>query len=226
MAVTLAFAAPLHSMRAEYDISYAIFGVIGHSWASLKVKNNTYMIHIEARAAGIAKLMSNDRVEIYESRGEIKEGRLIPLALEIHTKKGKRFSASEYYYFDYVHKKISHVTKTKDVASTDEKKEFLSYFAKDDILTLFFNLPHYLKKNPCISKKCIFRAVGANKKDGNVDIQKIGKNFKVRLHRRIFASKEGEMMVHLTPQGICDSALLKDVIFFGDVKAKATKIVY
>ena len=34
------------------------------------------------------------------------------------------------------------------------------------------------------------------------------------------------MMVHLVPQGICDSALLKDVIFFGDVKAKATKIVY
>ena len=226
MAVTLAFTAPLHSMRAEYDISYAIFGVIGHSSASLKVAKNTYTIHIEARAAGIAKLMSNNRVEIYESRGTISEGRLIPDVLEIHTKKGEHFSASEYYHFDYAHQKILHVTQMKDSVGVDEKKEVLSYFAKDDILTLFFNLPRYLKKNPCITKTCIFRAIGANKKDGNVDIQKIGKNFKVRLHRRIFASKEGEMMVHLTPQGICDSALLKDVIFFGDVKSKATKIVY
>ncbi len=212
-------------MRAFYDISYAIFGVIGHSKADLKIDHDRYIIHIEASASGIAKLMSNQRVEIYESRGKIVKGRLVPDILEIHTKKGSHFSSLERYKFDYKNHKIIHFTQKKDKKIV-KKEKVLDYFAPNDILTLFFNLPFYLQKNSCSGKKCVFVAVGANEKDGRVDIQKIDDRFKVRLHRRIFASKDGEMFVHLKDDGICDNALLKDVIFFGDVKAKVTKIEY
>ncbi len=213
-------------MRAMYDISYAIFGVIGHSKASLKIDKDHYLIHIEASASGIAKLMSNQRVEIYESRGKIIKGRLVPDILEIQTKKGSHFASMERYLFDYKERVILHLVQNiKDGKKVKEEKK-LDYFAPDDILTLFFNLPFYLKQNSCSGKKCIFLAVGANEKDGKVDIWRVGESFKVRLHRRIFASKDGEMLVHLRDDGICDNALLKDVIFFGDVKAKVTKIEY
>lgn len=219
-------AAQTRYIRAYYDISYAIFGKIGEVEATLEQHEKSYSIDIRAEATGIAKLMSNRRIEKYHSEGSVVGGLLRPKRFSVTTLKGKYYKATHSYLFDHQAKKVLHETSITQKEGSIQKEEVLEYYAKDDILTLFFNLGEYLQ-NVCSSGTCSLVAVGANEKDGKVDIHALGGgNFKVILHRRIFASKQGEMSVHINNKGVCDRALLKDVVFFGDVKAKTTKIVY
>jgi len=222
-------ALPIQSIEVNYDITYAVFGKIGESKAILTIDQNRYKIHIEAKATGIAKLMSHQRYEVYNSEGIVYENNLIPSKFTASIKKGDNFTITNHYHFDYEQKKIKHIETTTEGQNTKQhKNEILPFFAHNDILTLFFNLKYYLKKDNCAHKGCKFTAIGANEKDAKVDIYNVDlktNNLSVILHRRIFASKEGKINIHLTPEGLCADAILKDVIFFGDVKAKATKIV-
>ncbi len=214
-------------LHVRYDISYAIFGTIGVSDATLTIdpEKKQYTIQIKAHAKGLAKLMSNGRVELYESHGVIKKGILIPQRYETLTKKGRHFEELHRYRFDHKARKIFHKHQIKTADNTQMTEEVLPYYARDDIQTLFFNLKKYVQSGVCHKNGCTLRAVGANDKEGRVDIVPAKKNMlKVILHRRIFASKRGEIYIHLTKEGFSDYAMLKDVVFFGDVKAKAIKI--
>jgi hypothetical protein len=224
--VTLSHGDTFRELYAKYDISYAIFGTIGESEAKLVIDpdRKRYTITIEAEAKGLAKVMSNRRIERYISSGIVKKSLLIPQQFETLTKKGKYFQERHIYRFDRKEKKIIHETYVVDKDREKRSKEQLSFWAEDDILTLFFNLHHYVKQGICAGSFCKLAAVGANDKDGDVDIAPTEKYLKVILHRRIFASKQGEIYLHMRKDGIADFAMLKDVIFFGDVKAKATTI--
>jgi len=214
----------VRTLKAEYAISYAIFGKIGKADASLRVEKNRYSAVISAEATGVAKIMSNRRIERYESSGKIVNGRLEPLTFTTLTMKGKHYRAQHRFLFDHNAKTITEISDINDSGVNKHTEKKHDYYAQDDILTLFFNLRFYLK-NRCKSGHCTLTAVGANEKDGRVDITALGgNNFKVILHRRIFASKQGEMQIHINKMGICDKSLLKDVVFFGDVKSKITKI--
>ncbi len=213
-------------LYVKYDISYAIFGTIGQSEALLVIdpEAKTYRITIEAQAKGLAKLMSNRRIERYRSEGTLRGNLLVPHLFETFTGKGKYFQEAHIYRFDHTKRKIIHQESIVTKEERKEKEEILPYWAEDDILTLFFNLHRYVRKGICKGSSCRLKAVGANDRDGSVDISPQGKYLKVILHRRIFASKQGEIYVHMRKDGIADFAMLKDVIFFGDVKAKATTI--
>ncbi len=218
---------PIQRLHAVYDISYAIFGSIGTADALLTIdpKQHTYRITIKARAKGIAKLMSNRRIERYESRGHLQNGLLVPALFITSTRKGKYFHELHRYRFNHAQKEILHQKRIQTKEETIVEDAPLSYYAKDDILTLFFNLHRYAREGICPQMRCSLQAVGANDKDGVVDINPAQNGMlKVILHRRIFASRQGEIYLHLTKEGISDYAMLKDVIFFGDVKAKATTI--
>lgn len=216
-----------HLLHVRYAISYAIFGTIGFTEATLKIDpvKQRYTIDIEARARGLAKVMSNGRIEHYQSRGVVHEGMLRPQVFTTVTQKGVRFEERHRYRFDHGSQKITHMHRLKNGEDLKVTEELLPYYAKDDILTLFFNLKKYVTQGVCRKSRCTLTAVGANDKDGRIDIFPAkGEMLRVLLHRRIFASKQGELYVHLTKEGFSDYALLKDVIFFGDVKAKAIKI--
>ena len=216
-------------VHVHYEISYAIFGVIGESDALLTIDTDagTYETRIDAKAKGLARVMSGGRIERYVSRGRVEEGVLIPQIFSTLTRKGHRYEEQHRYRFLHREHTIVHTRRIREGQKSDFSEERLSWYARDDILTLFFNLRRYAQKGICPHYRCSLYAVGANEKDGRVDIAPAKKGIlKVILHRRIFASKRGELYLHLTPEGISDYALLKDVIFFGDVKAKATTIAH
>jgi hypothetical protein len=59
-------------ITATYEVSYGIFEAMGIADARFEIKEDqTYTIRIEARTTGVAKILSNNRVEIYESHGKI-----------------------------------------------------------------------------------------------------------------------------------------------------------
>ena len=225
-------------MSGDYDVRYGIFGKVGIAKTNLEIKDDRYHVKMVAKATGFAKFLSQGKVETYESRGYIKNDLLIPETFIKTRKNNHKFEKKEY-VFDHKDKKVTvYATKIKDHKSKKSKSE-LNYYAKDDLLSLFFNLKILLGNRLKTDGAIKLYAVGANKKDGRVDIytpknkelksiKKLLKEdeniFVAIINQKIFSSNRGELYLNLNDDGICTKALLKDVIFFGDIRGKLTNL--
>ncbi len=239
------------NIEAFYDVTYGVIGKIGVAKADFVIKDdNTYTVSIEAKTTGLAKSLSGNRREFFKSEGSVLEnGLLFPHAythvvLRDKKKSGFVFDVSK--WKKVVSKKvkimkfeknkiIEHRIKYLDGKMTSDSLKTLKYYAKDDLLSLFFNFK--IKSNDFnITKTTNFYAVGANKKDGRLEVSPMstklqkelfesegGHNFIATINQPIFSSEKGELFVRLDDGGICTYAVLKDVLFFGDIKGKLVK---
>ncbi|WP_297574853.1 DUF3108 domain-containing protein [uncultured Campylobacter sp.] len=225
------FAKGAEEVHFKYDVSFGIFGKIGSADAVLKSENNSYEITLDAKSSGLAKTLSGNRREYFYSKGEIKDGTLIP-EVYIHNieRNSGKVVVEKYYTFDHKGKSVymlRFITKNGLRRKDIDKK--IDYYATNDLLTLFFNFPK-LKQDG--SSSFVLTAVGANKSDGRVDIivpskkesKKLKKELKthnqpyiVYINEKIFSSKRGKLFVGLDDQGYATKAVLKDVLFFGDI---------
>ena len=218
-------------LSATYEVSYGVFDTLGVADARFETREDgTYTIRIEARTSGIAKILSNNRVEIYESHGVLKDGRLIPHKYA-KTRRTDSKKSIKIYTFDHETKTIWRETIERD--EWDRVRN--DYYASEDILSLFFNFKHYLQSRQNRS----LQAVGGNKKDGRIDVvfpekeelarirAKLetsgGEFLKVVLNDRIFASEKGELLINLGSDGLCEKAVLEDVLFFGDIVGRRVR---
>lgn len=225
------------NISAKYKVTFGIFGQIGIAKTNLHVQDNRYKITIHAKTTGIANLLSGEREEWYISSGQVNnDGILVP---DYYQKTVKRNSSSggktilkkdiKKYIFSHA-KKALHVEQIKYKGkSVNYEKKDGDYYAPNDLLSLFFNfknmLPSLHVKSP--SK---FYAVGANKTDGRIDVLplkrsssldwKDGHLMKVIVNDDIFASDKGELLINLRDDGLCKQAILKDVLFFGDIRGE------
>ncbi|MGA9045202.1 DUF3108 domain-containing protein [Sulfuricurvum sp.] len=218
-------------LRATYEVSYGIFQTMGIADARFEThEDDTYAIRIEARTTGVAKFLSNNRTEMYESRGKIINGKLVP---DTYTKIRKTNSdkITKIYTFDHLKKTV--FKEIQDQGKTH--KEINDFYAGEDILTLFFNVKHYMK----FRQNQLLYAIGANKENGRIDVifpkgdvvskmkKELGTeegNFvKVILNDRIFSSANGELLINLNEEGLCEKAILEDVLLFGDIIGKRVK---
>ena len=222
---------------ATYRIRFGWVGVIGSVNASLKIERGRYLIRMEADAEGVAKLLSGHRKEIYESRGRYVGGILRP---DLYIKRVSHSGKSEEvrYLFDHKRKQITVRIRSSEEAGTKERVKRLGYYAVDDLMSLYFNLPALLKHQEAATRLAL-HAVGANPKDGHLDLivpdarteRKLrrlvkgeGRIVKVVVYRKIFTSKRGEFILLLDRRGFCRRGVLKDLFFFGDVTADLTHL--
>ncbi len=221
-------------LSATYEVSYGIFQTMGVAQTEFQQNDDdTYRIYVSAKTTGIAKFLSSNRVEIYESRGIVKDGKLIP-AVFVKTRQTNSNKRVKTYTFDHANKVVSTQTiETKKGQSHTENGQN-DYYAQEDFLSLFFNLKNYTKQS-----NYTFYAIGGNKKDGRIDalypknkeLDKIkkalnmveGTFLKVILNDRIFASRNGELLINLDAEGLCEKAVLEDVLLFGDIVGKRVK---
>ena len=238
---------------ATYKVSFGIFGQIGIAKASLHVKDDRYKINIMAKSTGFASFISGGRTESYESRGKVSDGILLPEIYKKIVQKKVNISdalSSEsktvikkytlIYKFNHKDKKII-ATKIKTKGKNrSEHNEVLKFYAKNDVLSLFFNLKK-LFPDLRIKKRYILHAAGADKKSGDIKLFPATKKefsrlmsdkldnlkfMKVILSDKIFSSKRGELYLALDGNGICEKAVLKDVIFFGDIRGRLIEKTY
>jgi hypothetical protein len=212
-------------VSASYDVSFGVFEKLGKADMSYEINDDkTYAIRVEAYSEGIAKTLSNNRKEVYESYGIIANGRLIPQKY-IKTRQNDSKKVVKIYTFDHAKK----VVWKENVESIDWIKEENPYYASDDLLSLFFNL----QKGKGIDQNGTYYAIGGDKKDGRIDViapqgqslemikNKMGKTdgkfLKVIINDSIFSSAKGELLIHLDADKICSKAILEDVLFFGDI---------
>jgi hypothetical protein len=219
-------------ITATYEVSYGIFQTMGIADARFETRDDdTYSIRIEARTTGIAKVLSNNRVEVYESHGTIINGKLVPNK-HIKIRRTNSKKTTKLYTFDHGKKTV-----LKEVIEGKGRgdKEPNDFYAPEDILSLFFNVKQYMK----LRQNQVLYAIGANKNNGRIDVvfpkgkelEKVARELeiedgvfvKVILNDRIFSSANGELLINLDEDGLCEKAILQDVLLFGDIVGKRVR---
>jgi hypothetical protein len=219
---------------AAYDVEYGWFKALGDAKANLMVNGQNYHIMIEAKTQGLAKLLSRNREEVYESFGTVTQKGYLPLKF-IQYKQWSDKAERTTYIFDHAAKKVLKIKeKYEDGKLVDRGEEQNKYYADNDILTLYFNISDDFKGMKAGSQK-VYYAVGANPKDGRVDLiipgatklEEIKDTFEgvraasyvvVYINQKIFSSDRGELWIAFDEKSDCARAVLKDVLLFGDVR--------
>lgn len=235
------------TIEAKYSVTYGSLLDLGIATTTLEITQDRYKIKVEAKTTGMAKYLSNNRIEIYESFGVIKDNKFIPKK-HIKTKKDDLSSRIKTYTFDYEKKKVLvHTIKSgvkaifndsfqrEEIPFKKENTHTLEYFAQDDLLSLFFNIKDKVKTFKA-GKEYKLKAVGANKSKGVINIampndekqeelneylktdDKI--KFTAYINQKIFQSARGELLIALNEHGFCSYSVLKDVVLFGDIVGK------
>ena len=223
------------TLKAEYKVSFGVIGQIGIAKAELTQNGRDYTIDIHLDSTGIAKTLSRGRAERHISKGRIVGGVMVSDRYKvIRTESAK--AVHKEYIVDHTNKKVTKIYKKfTNGKLISEKKSILNFYAANDLLTLYFNL-NSLLKDKTAPHRYTFQAIGAERQDGKVsliipkpsDLERYKKTVgggadwyaTAIIHEKIFLSKEGELMLALGKDGITQKAVLKDVIFFGDICAE------
>lgn len=223
------------NIEADYSVEFGIVGEVGKVHATLRSDHRYYMLDANVSAVGIARAVTDDLKERHISKGHIINGLLITDMYQM-VKSFGYYTTTTIYRVNHKKKKVTRqYKKWKYDKQIINKTVTLDYYGKDDMMTLFLNLPKHIKEK-YIPKKYQFKAIGADRKNGRVDItipsQKALKeiiNFvgegqegdwysTVVMHRKLYHSKQGELDVRIGQEGLVEKAVLKDLIFFGDVR--------
>lgn len=224
-------------LNATYRVSYGIFGELGISEAHLKTDGNRYKIEVSAKTTGIVKRLSQNRQEYYISRGHVVEGMLVSDSLEVRRSHGSKVSIKRY-VIDHKKKKVTKFNIKKRAGKVYQNdSKVLDFYSKDDLLTLYFNLSKIIDLEKAGSYT--LRAVGAEKQQGKVSIvvpdtkhcaayeKMLGRGefdyLTAIVYQKLFQSSRGELMIAIGKDGIAEKAVLKDLVLYGDLRAKRIK---
>ena len=222
------------SIEVKYKVEFGIFGEIGVANAKLTRDDKSYEIDINLESTGLAKVLSGGQKERHISKGHIENGVMVSDLYQIIKHYGSRMTNIVYEINHNKKEVVKKVKKWKREKMYKDNTEVMKNYAKDDLLTLYFNLSSYIKDRTK-SKDYRFEAVGAEKQDGFVDIhipnnkelpeykEMLGNDAdwyaRAIIHQKIFSSDRGELLLSIGKDGITKKAVLKDLILFGDIRA-------
>jgi hypothetical protein len=222
------------TIKVDYKVEFGIVGEIGIAHAKLTKNSNSYEIDIKLESTGVTKVLSGDRKEEHISKGHIENGILVSDMYQILKSHGSKTS-NRVYTIDHKTKKVTRVDKKwKRGELYKEKTKIMKIYSKDDLLTLYFNLHHYIKDKK-LSRDYRFSAVGAEIQKGFVSVhipssqempeykELLGEGgdwyARAIVHQKIFSSDKGELFLSISKEGVTKRAVLKDLILFGDIRA-------
>ncbi|MDX1295338.1 MAG: DUF3108 domain-containing protein [Sulfurimonadaceae bacterium] len=240
------------TISGAYDVSFSVFGKIGEATVFMKEEKGDYHIHIDGKLTGFAASLGQNRRESHDSYGRIVDGIFVPDKYVKKRLSDKR-DETTVYTFDHVQKKVTkqrtkvrRYTMNRFDAATmaiaevpqiekQVSESVMPYYAANDLMSLFFNVRHFLKEIPR-GGKSIQHSVGATNDKGEVVItnpegKKRAKLAKlmpdnqdrlitVVVDQDIFESDKGELYINLDKDYLAIEAMLKDVLLFGDIRAK------
>lgn len=236
-------------IQARYDISFSVFGKIGEAKVSLETYGEFYHITVDGGLTGAAASMGGHRREVHESFGVIRDGMLEPELYKKQRRSDKRHEDTYYvFYPDGAIDKFRFRQRTVNKTRFDTKEfrivddsyieksdsmERVDFKAKNDLLSLFFNVRALLKDMPRGSET-EEKVAGAKSEDNKISItnpagkkrQEISELMPdnedrlvtVIINQDIFQSDRGELYINLDETYLAKEAMLKDVLLFGDVR--------
>ncbi len=222
--------------QLNYTATFGIFGTVGTIKNTLTQNSRTYKIETTVIVEGLAKVLMRNPTEHYVSKGHMKNGLMVSDSYEMISSKQDKKVSKEYqinHKDKYVTKRYRKWRKGKLVEDRTEK---LKFYAKDDLLTLYFNLGTAVKKK---GKKYLFYAVGLEKQDGKVEItvpsdeelapyvKDLGMGAKLYvkalIHQKNFRKKKGDILLSVAEDGFITKSVIKDILFYGDAELTRVK---
>ena len=224
------------NIEADYSAEFGIIGEVARAHATLLSNGKTYTLDANIRAVGaIAKTVTDNLKERHISKGHIHNGLLVTDMYQMIKSYGV-YNSTTIYRVDHKKKRVTrHYIKWEKNKEIINEKVRLGYYGRDDLMTLFMNLSKHIK-NKHKSRNYRFTVVGADRKNGRVDVTIPSENSlkqikgllgegnkgdwysKVVMYRKLYNSEKGELVVMIGKEGLVDKAVLKDLIFFGDVR--------
>jgi hypothetical protein len=228
-------AAQAKTIEADYSVEFGIVGQVGKVHATLTTDERYYMIDANVSALGIAKVVTDDLKERHISKGYVIKGVLVTHMYQMIKSYGE-YTSTTIYKVDHAKKRVTRKDKLWQYGKlVRDRKITLDYYGKDDLLTLFLNLPQHIQQK-LTPKDYVFTVVGEDRMDGRVDVNipspgsrqkiqsfvdkgKAGDWFAtVIMHRQLYQSSQGELDIRVGQEGLVEKAVLKDLFFFGDVR--------
>ena len=229
----VAYAKVIHQ---NYKATFGIFGTVGYIKNKISKNSETYKIVTTVNLEGVAKVLLGGQKEYYVSKGHMKNGLMISDFYEMTTTKGKKKKVKTY----TINHKKKYVTKRyrkyKDGKLIKETTSTLNFYAKDDLLTLYFNLGTAVTKK---GKTYHFKAVGLEKQQGKVQItvpnkaqqalyvKDLGEGAslyaKALIVQKNFKNKKGDILLSLAKDGYIQNTVIKDLLLYGDAKITRLK---
>jgi len=215
------------SMQASYIAKYGWFGTIAKANGYFEKNKTNYVIKTKVEAKGFAAILSKHMVQKYISIGIVKNNKLIPLKYITYRKRGNK-EYKRIYIFNHKNKKIIRLNYFNNQFTG---KEIYKYYAPQDILSLYFNLPLFLKDK---NRIYTFYALGARKKDGRVDVNFCKKNIfktniciKANLYNKVFSGDKGILFLNIKKEHwVTIEGIVKNVLKIGDLKGKLVSFKY
>ncbi|MEA1879094.1 MAG: hypothetical protein U9N11_00395 [Campylobacterota bacterium] len=229
------------NMTVDYRVEFGVVGKVGKVHTQYSDTKNSYLIDTNLSAVGtLANMVTGNLKERHICKGIITRLKQRKATSYEMIKSFGEYKSNTLYTIDHKKKKVIKSYKKWEKQGNkymqiSKYSYTLNYYAVDDMITLFLNLNRYIKNK---EKPALYRlkAVGADKKNGRVDISIPNKKTKesmvallgnvkkgewfmnLVMHRQLYNSKQGELMVRMGKESIIEKAVLKDLIFFGDVR--------
>jgi len=223
------------TITENYSIEFGIIGEIAKVHANMEIHKNHYQIDSKLKVIGlIANKVTKNLKERHISKGHISKGKYITDTYQMIKSYGNINSTTIY---TTNHKKKTVTRRYKEWENArliTDKTVQLSYYARDDLLNIFLNLSQY--KNQKEGKEYERKVVGADRKNGSVLLtlpkikqakrmkkilgkKKKGEWYaKLIMQRQVYGSKRGELELKIAADGMLEMAVLKDLIYFGDIR--------
>lgn len=221
--------------QLNYTATFGIFGTVGTIKNTLTQNNETYKIETTVVVEGLAKVLMRNPTEHYVSKGHMENGLMVSDSYTMTSTKQDKKVSKEYHINHqekYITKRYRKWRNGKLVTDTTER---LRFYAKNDLLTLYFNLGATVEQK---GKIYMLNAVGLEKQNGKVQItapsdaqiapyiKDLGPGAmlyaKALIHQKNFRKKKGDILLGVAKDGFIDKAVIKDILFYGD--AKLTRI--
>jgi len=220
------------SISATYIAKYGLFGTVAKATGFFEKNETDYIIKTHSKLVGIAGVLSHHLQNDYISIGKVKNDILYPTKYITIRKNSKKIVKTIYIFHKNYIQKIRFKNNKLDLNST------VSYYANQDILSLYFNLQHFIKN---FNKKYIFYALGGRHKDGKIEVsfpkgeelKKIQREFdntkgiyiKANLFNKIFAGDKGILYLVINPNNwVTLKGMVKNVLKIGDLKGRLVNI--
>jgi len=220
----------------NYNATFGIFGVVGTIKNKLTQNKKTYTIETTVELAGIAKMLMGGQVEHYVSKGHMYKGLMISDSYAMTSIK-KNQKKVKIYTIDHKHKRVLKIyRKWENHKLIREEKNTLNFYAKDDLLTLYFNMNKAITQK---GKVYHFKAVGLEKQKGLVKVTvpdgnqtasymrdlNLSANWyaKAEIVQQNFKGNKGNILLSVDTDGFIKKAVIKDIMMYGDAKLVRVK---
>ena len=134
------------TIQLNYRGTFGIFGTVGSIDNTLSKNEKTYKIKTVVKLKGLAKMMLGNQKETYISKGHMEKGLMVSDFYEMTSEKKEKKKVKTYLFDHKKHTTSKNQKVWRKGILTEDKTHTLGFYAKDDLLTLYFNLGTALKE--------------------------------------------------------------------------------